>query len=109
MIWDKLEKNGYCSDDDLCKIYGREPNFSVASEYMRQWRKYKADIDFFKNKLIKNARKGHRCYLVEVEGLKDGQFYRCGKEYYKLITTMKKGDAIIIKNGIGYKEPKKYI
>lgn len=82
-IWDKMEKDGYITDQELALIYGKEPNFYTAEIYKTQWRNFTYDRDFFKNKDI--VEKSHHCrrYLVRLKGMTS--WYTVHKEFYQSI------------------------
>ena len=85
-IFKALDETSYLSDTMVAKIWGGEPNWTTAEEYKRQWRKLKADREFFKDIKILSLEKGRRCYLAEYE---KGKYYKIGKDYYEEITPPK--------------------
>lgn len=52
-IWDKLDKDGFCTDSELYKIYGKEPNFDTAEIYKAEYYVLKNAKERFAE-LIKN-------------------------------------------------------
>ena len=46
-IWDKLEKDGYITDSELAKIYGKEPNFYTAEVYKAEYFALKNAKEYF--------------------------------------------------------------
>jgi len=81
-IWEKLDKDGYITDSELAKIYGKEPNWYTAIEYKRQWRKFNFDKEYFDGKKIIEKKHYRNRYLVRTEGMDDDQYIRVGKDYY---------------------------
>ena len=77
-VFQKLDNQGYITDQESYEIYGREPNFVTLEEYKRQWRRLQADREFFKDKIIVSAHKGNKRALVDTP---DGS-YIVGREYF---------------------------
>ncbi len=79
-IFDELDKTGYLTDSQVAKIYGaKEINFTTSENYKGMWRRFNADLNFFKGKKIIGVEKGHRIYLVKID---TGEFYKVGKDFY---------------------------
>ena len=75
------------SDSQSFKIFGE--NWYNASEYVRIWKRLRADQVFFADKKIIEKHKGHRCHMVRIEGQEDGSFYKVGKEFFASINPPK--------------------
>ena len=85
LIWQKLNEQGYILDQDIAKIYGKEPNFCVAESYKQQWRKFQNDKSRFDDENIIEKTKGNRKYLIRTEGMPEHSFYKVGKEFWETI------------------------
>ena len=84
-IWNKLDKDGYCTDSDLAKIYGKEPNFSTAEEYKRAWHKLRAEkLEFADKEIVEKHHSGRR-YFVRLKGMDRNTWYKVGKDFYNLL------------------------
>lgn len=83
-VFEILDKKGYILDDQTSKIFGENKLWCV-SEHIRIWKKLQTDRNFFKDVKIVEKKKGYRCHLVRTKNMKDGQYYKVGKEFYNEI------------------------
>ena len=84
-IWEKLDKDGYCLDKDLAKIYGGEVNYCVAEEYKRAWLKLKLEREEFDGKEIIEKMHSGRKYYIRLKGMDKFSWYQVGKDFYEQI------------------------
>jgi hypothetical protein len=84
-IWDKLDKDGYCTDSDLAKIYGKEPNFYTSEIYKKAWLKLKLEKEEFKDKEIVEKHHSKGKYLIRLKGMDKFSWYKVGKDFYNTI------------------------
>ena len=80
-----IEKEGYLSDSQAFKIYGDESGIYKSLEYLRKWKRLQSDKAFFGDKKIIAKRKGYRSHLIQIKGMKEGAWYKVGKEFYDTI------------------------
>lgn len=85
-IFEKLDKDGYCTDQDTADIYGKEPNWTTAEEYKRQWHRLQADKAFFKGHIIVKKEKHRKGHYVQLKNAEEDTWFSVGKDYYKEIT-----------------------
>lgn len=79
-IFQALDEHDYLTDTMVAKIWGKEPDWTTAEEYKRQWRRLKADREFFKDIKILSLEKTKRGHLAEYE---KGKYYKIGKDFYE--------------------------
>jgi hypothetical protein len=87
-VFEILDKQGYILDKEVYKIFGEMGLYKI-HEYLRIWKKLKADREFFKDKVIVAKEKGHRMHLVKIKHNEqkelDNEFYKVGKEFWNEI------------------------
>jgi len=83
-VFEILDKQGYILDDQTCKIFGESGLYRV-HEHVRIWKRLKKDRDFFSQVQISEKKKAHRCHLVRIATMPEGQYYKVGKEFYNSI------------------------
>lgn len=81
-IFEKLEKDGYCTDSDLAKIYGKEPNYYTAEQYKKAWLKLKFDRERFGDEEIIKKSHHNRGYYIQLKGMDKYAFYKVSKDFY---------------------------
>lgn len=77
-VYEILKKQGSITDRQLAKIWGGEPNFDTAVNYIQQAKRLLADQNFFADKKITEKKKQHRSHFVRAEN----QWYRVGKQFF---------------------------
>lgn len=80
-VFEILEKQGYILDNQSAKIFGEEGLYKV-HDYVRMYRRLEKDKQFFAGKNIVEIRKGHRCHLARTDDMKEGTYYKVGKDFY---------------------------
>lgn len=90
-IFSKLDKDGYITDTELAKIYGKEPNFDTAETYKEEWRRLKNDRERF-SETIKSPtvilRGIKRRYLIRDSKWDNTQWYKISKIYFDEIKVL---------------------
>jgi hypothetical protein len=80
-IFEKLDKDGYITDQDLAIIYEKEPNFMTAEGYKDQWKRLQHNRRYFEGMDIR--------YVERYKGLKasadDKHWYRMSPDYWNEI------------------------
>lgn len=66
-VFEILDKKGFILDDEAVKILGNE-NLCNISEYVRMWKAYTRDVEYFENKEIVEKHKSYRKHLVRLKG-----------------------------------------
>lgn len=84
-VFEILDKQGYILDDQKAKIFGNSNIYKIY-DYERIWKKLTSDRDYFKDLLIIEKKKGHRCHLVRTKDMNEGSYLKVGKEFYNEIT-----------------------
>ena len=81
-VYEKMEKDGYVTDQEIFDFTKKETSLYTACEYKDQWRRLNRDRNFFADKkIIGKERMGNKRkrYAIQIEG---GEYYACGKEYF---------------------------
>jgi len=84
-IWNKLDQDGYVTDSELAKIYGKEPNFYIAEVYKREWLNLQKDKEWFADKKIIDKHNHRGRYFVRIEGQEENAGYKVSKAFYLTI------------------------
>lgn len=77
-IFDKLEKGGYISDQQVYDFLGYEPNYMTIEAYKASYHRLKREIEFFEGKNILSITKARGRYFAEIG---KGKGYYISKEY----------------------------
>ena len=85
-IFDILDKQGYILDGQTVKIFGDESGIWKIGEYVRQWRVFKRDKDFFEGKKIIEKTKFMRNYGVRTDDMPERRYHRVSKQFYDSVT-----------------------
>jgi hypothetical protein len=83
LIFRKLEKDGYITDTDLARIWGKEPNFQTAEIYKREFFNLKRDKEYFGDKVcrIEKFRRSYKCST----DYKGNEWYKISKGYFNYL------------------------
>jgi hypothetical protein len=79
-IFKKMEEQGYILDQELYKFCGREPNFSTAEIYKREYLNFKNAKEYFKD--FKNPILSHykKRYSIGHKGI--NEWWKIPKSYF---------------------------